>query len=65
VAGYSLVGNTAAATIGFVHDYTITEGINSSVSVEIQVLEGELSRSVEVAVFTVNNSAAGIYIVIC
>jgi hypothetical protein len=50
----------AAARIGFVQDYTITEGINSSVSVEIQVLEGGLGRSVEVAVFTVNDSAAGI-----
>ena len=48
-----------AAIIGFVGDYRVTEGINSSVSVPIRVLDGQLGRSVMVRVFTVDGSAQG------
>ncbi len=51
--------NLAVAVIGFVENYDVTEGSDNTVSVEIQLLSGELERSVEVRVFTVNDSAQG------
>ncbi len=52
------------AVIGFVANYAVTEGSDDTVRVKIQLLSGELQRSVEVRVFTVDDSAQGIVPVI-
>ena len=56
-----IVVNFTAVQIGFLQDYEVTEGINSTVTVEIALLDGELSRDavVNFAVFTSSDSASG------
>ncbi len=55
----------AAAVIGFVEDYEIAEGVDLTVSVAIELLEGELERPVTIRVFTMSGSAQGAYDLAC
>ncbi len=47
-----------AAVIGFLRDYTVTEGVDFMVDVEIAVLSGELGRPVAVDVITLSDGSA-------
>ena len=50
---------SSAAVIGFLQDYVVTEGVNFTVDVDIQLLSGELGRDVIVRVLTDPDSARG------
>ena len=50
---------SSAAVIGFLQDYVVTEGVNFTVDVDIQLLLGELGRDVVVRVLTDPDSACG------
>ena len=53
-----------AAVIGFaLQAYEVVEGISENVSIDIQVLSGELGRSVLITIFTADGSAYGMYFV--
>ena len=50
---------SSAVVVGFLQDYVVTEGVNFTVDVDIQLLSGELGRDVIVRVFTDPDSARG------
>ena len=50
---------SSAAVIGFLQDYIVIEGVNSTVDVDIQLLSRELGRDVVVKVLTDPDSAQG------
>ena len=45
--------------IGFLQEYTVTEGMDSMIEVEIELLSGHLGTSVMVWVFTRDGFAKG------
>ena len=45
--------------IGFLQDYTVTEGIDAMIAVEITLFGEELNTTVTVRVFTMDGSAIG------
>ena len=59
-AAIETINFSSAAVIGFFQDYIVTEGVNFTVDVDIQLLSGELGRDVVVRVFTDPESAQGI-----
>ena len=44
-------------TIGFVGSYEVTEGVDFIVNIEIEVLDGELGRDVDIRVSTRDGTA--------
>ena len=70
IAGVILDPAVASATIldndnvviGFLDNYEVTEGVNSTVTVELEVLSGILAREVVISVSTQDNSANGKYV---
>ena len=70
IAGVILDPAVASATIldndnvviGFLSNYEVTEGVNNTVTVELEVLSGTLAREVVICVSTQDESAIGMYV---